>query len=116
MQTTKPETTTSTPKQEPTPFPSFGATAGQPFGSFDPMAYWTTSHHTFQKLMQDSYGRVQAFAEQLATVESQLMTRANGAVATWAQLTSDAIAYTAQLSSEARKLGMDTLSKAGARS
>jgi len=35
----------------------------------------------------------------------------SAAVATWAQLTQDAIAYSAQLSAEARKLGLDAATK-----
>jgi hypothetical protein len=107
---TKTETSTpstpSTPKQDTNPFAAFG--------SFDPMAYWTASQQSFQKMVQDSYGRAQSFADQLAAVESQVITRTHGAVAHWAQLTQDAIAYAAQLSAEARKLGFEAMRKAGA--
>jgi hypothetical protein len=98
-------TKTETPKTESPKFEN-------PFTSFDPMAYWTTSQQTLQKMMIDSFGRAQAFAEQYATLEGQFVTRAQGAVANWAQLAQDAIAYGAQLSAEARKLGFETARKA----
>jgi len=79
--------------------------------SFDPMAYWTQSQQAFQKLVTDSYARAHSFAEQYAALETQMISRAQGAVANWAQLTQDAIAYSAQLSAEARKLGFETARK-----
>ncbi len=106
MQTT---TKTETPKQDTNPFAS-----AMPFASFDPMAYWTTSQQTFHKLVQDTCSRAQAFAEQYATLEAQLLTRANGAVASWSQMTQDALNYGAQLSADARKLGFDAIRKASA--
>jgi len=111
-----------TPKTEPAanPFASM-------FGAFDPTAYWTQSQQVFQKLMSDAawmqpqaamgklvgdaVGRAQAFADHCATLETQMVTRAQAAVTSWAQLTQDAIAYGAQLSAEARKLGLETLRK-----
>jgi len=108
MSTTKTETQspkTETPKTETNPFASFA--------SFDPMAYWATSQQTFQKAMADAYGRAQSFADQYAALESQYVVRAQGAVANWAQLAQDAIAYSAQLSGEARKLGFETAHKMG---
>jgi hypothetical protein len=108
---TKPETKTETPPVAPsTP----KADAANPFAAFDPMAYWTTSQQTFAKAMSDAYGRAQSFADQYAALEAQLVTRAQGAVATWAQLTQDAIAYSAQLSAEARKVGFEAARRAGA--
>jgi hypothetical protein len=96
MSTTKTEPTSSA-KTEP---------------AFDPMAYWTASQLAFHKLMLDGYSRAQTYAEQYAALESQFVTRAQGAVANWAQLTQDAIAYSAQLSAEARKMGFETARKA----
>jgi hypothetical protein len=40
-----------------------------------------------------------------------MVARAQGAVAGWAQLAQDAIAYSAQLSAQARKLGFETAKK-----
>ncbi len=101
MSTTETKTTTS-PKTETTPANPFAAFTQ--FGSFDPMTAWT-------KLVTESYARMTAFADQYAGLESQMMTRAQGAVASWAQLSQDAIAYGGQLSTEARKLGFDAWKK-----
>jgi hypothetical protein len=79
-----------------------------PFAAFDPMMFWTASQQNFQKLITDAYGRAQAFADQYAALESQFVSRAQTAVANWAQLTQEAIAYSAQLSAEARKIGFET--------
>jgi hypothetical protein len=92
----------ATPKAEP------------PFGSFDPMTFWTSSQQTFHKAMTDAYGRAQSWADQYAAMEQLFVARAQGAVSNWAQLTQDAIAYTAQLSAEARKVGLDAIRKASA--
>ena len=83
------------------------------WASFDPMQYWTQSQQTFQKLVTETYARAQSFADQYTALESQMITRAQGAVANWAQLAQDAIAYSAQLSAEARKLGFETARKMG---
>mgnify|MGYP001262290504 CR=1 FL=1 len=99
----KPEPKTEIPSADANPFASFA--------SFDPMTYWTTSQQAFQRMVTDAYGRAQTFAEQYAALEAQLVQRAQGAVASWAQLTQDAIAYSAQLSAEARKLGIETYRK-----
>ena len=100
----KPEPPKAAPSPE-SPFPH------NLFASFDPMAYWTQSQQTFQKLVTESYARAQSFAEQYAALETQMISRAQGAVSNWAQLTQDAIAYSAQLSAEARKLGFETARK-----
>lgn len=81
------------------------------FASFDPMAYWTQSQQAFQKMVSDAYARSHSFAEQYAALETQMISRAQGAVSNWAQLAQDAIAYSAQLSAEARKLGFETARK-----
>ena len=83
------------------------------FGQFDPMTFWAQSQQQFQKMMSDAHGRATAFAEQYAALESQMISRAQGAVANWAQLTQEAIAYAAQLSAEARKLSIETMRKMG---
>ena len=98
---------TEAPKSEfPNPFASFT--------SFDPMTYWAASQAGFQKLVADAFQRAQSFADQYATLEAQVVNRAQGAVASWAQLTQDAIAYSAQLSAEARKLSLDAARKMSA--
>jgi hypothetical protein len=84
------------------------------FASFDPMAYWTQSQQTFQKLASESYNRAHSFADQYAALEAQMIARAQAAIASWAQLAQDAIAYGAQLSSEARKMGVETVRKMSA--
>jgi hypothetical protein len=84
-----------------------------PFAAFDPYAMWTASQQAFAKMMADGYGRAQAYADQYAALESQMIARAQAAVASWAQLTQDAIAYGGQLSAEARKLSLDTFKKMG---
>ncbi len=94
---------TETPKADP--FMGF-----DPKG-FDPMAYWAASQAGFQKLVTDAFQRAQSFADQYATLEAQMVNRAQGAVASWAQLTQDAIAYGAQLSAEARKLSFEAARK-----
>ena len=76
-------------------------------GTFDPQ-------QMFQKAMTDAQARAQAWAEQYAAFEQMFVARAQGAIQTWAQLAQDAIAYSAQLSAEARKLGLDAVRKAAA--
>ena len=99
------ETRTETPKD---PFMGF-----DPKG-FDPMSYWAASQAGFQKLVADAFQRAHSFADQYATLEAQMVNRAQGAVASWAQLTQDAIAYGAQLSAEARKLSFEAARKMSA--
>jgi hypothetical protein len=84
-----------------------------PFAAFDPMAYWNTSQQSFQKMLVDAYGRAQAFADQYAAMEQQFISRAQTAVSNWAQLTNEALAYGAQLSAEARKIGFETAKRMG---
>jgi hypothetical protein len=84
------------------------------FPTFDPMTYWTQSQQQFTKLVADAYARANSFAEQYGALETQMVARAQGAVASWAQLTQDAIAYSAQLSAEARKIGLETIRKMSA--
>jgi hypothetical protein len=87
----KTETTSTTPPTTPKP-------------DFDPQAMWT-------KMFADAQLRAHAFAEQYAQLEAQMMERANQAIETWAQLAHDALAYSAQLSAQARKLGFEAASK-----
>jgi hypothetical protein len=91
--------------------PKTEAPKHEPLPSFDPIAYWTAVQQTFQRMTADAQGRAQAFTEQYVALEAQLVQRAQGAVAAWAQLAQDAIAYGAQLSAEARKLGLDAYRK-----
>jgi hypothetical protein len=97
--TTNPNTTTETKHN--------------PFEAFDPMAMWTRSQELFRDLMTDALARSQAFADHVATLEADAMARASSAVAAWAQLAQDSISYGAQLSAEARKLGVETAKKLG---
>ena len=87
-------------------------TASQnPFVGFDPMTAWTQGQAAFHQMMADAFGRMTSFAEQYASMESQFVTRAQGAVSNWAQLTTDAITYGAQLSAQARKAGLENAQK-----
>ena len=97
-------TNTQTPHLPPTAHQN-------PFVGFDPMTAWTQSQAAFHQMMADAFGRMTSFAEEYASMESQLVTRAQGAVSNWAQLTADAIAYGAQLSAQARKVGLENAKK-----
>jgi hypothetical protein len=110
---TEPKTQQAEPRSESNAEPRTGAPKqDNPFASFDPLAYWATAQQVFQRLTADAQSRAQAFAEQYGALEAQLMQRAQGAVATWAQLTQDAFAYGAQLSAEARKLSLEAYRRA----
>jgi len=85
-----------------------------PFATFDPMALWTTQQQAFHKLVADAQGRAQAMAEEYAALETQMVARARQAIETWAQLAQDAISYSAQLTAQARKLGLDVARKINA--
>ncbi|MDB4958718.1 MAG: hypothetical protein JWO36_6287 [Myxococcales bacterium] len=100
----KTETQNPTPKTEAT---------HTPFASFDPMTAWTTAQQTFHKMFADAQARAQAFTEEYAALEAQMYAKAQASVANWAQLTQDAIAYSAQLSQQARKLGAEAARKMG---
>jgi hypothetical protein len=90
------------------------APKSDPIPTFDPFATWAQSQHMFQQAISDALGRAHALAEQYGAMEAQMVARAQGAVASWAQLTQDTIAYAARLSAEARKLGLEAVRKAGA--
>jgi hypothetical protein len=77
----------------------------------DPMTAWTTSQAAFHKLMTDAMTRMASFAEEYAALEAQMLARAQTAIATWGQLAQDGLAYSAQLSAQARKLGVDAARK-----
>ncbi|HEY1814947.1 MAG TPA: hypothetical protein VGG74_21515 [Kofleriaceae bacterium] len=87
------------------------APAATMFAGFDPMTAWTTGQAAFHQMMTDAMARFASFSEDVAALEHQMVTRAQGAVASWAQLSQDAIAYGAQLSAQARKLGLETARK-----
>ena len=78
---------------------------------FDPTAFWAQGQQAFNKMVSESLSRWQAFADQYAAIESQVASQAQQAVASWAQLAKDAIAYGQQLSAEARKLATDATKK-----
>jgi hypothetical protein len=65
----------------------------------------------FQKLMTDAMVRMASFAEEYAALEAQMLARAQAVIATWGQLAQDGLVYSAQLSAQARKLGVDTARK-----
>ncbi len=102
-ETTNTTTNTIPPKSEPLPNPFTAA--------FDPMAAWQASQQAFHKMMGDAQTRTQAFIDEYAALESQMYARAKQAIDTWAQLAQDALAYSAQLSAQARKLGLETARK-----
>ena len=109
---TETKTETKTTASTPFPPPPFQAGAfANPFAGFDPMNAWTQGQQAFHQMMADAYGRITSFAEEYAAMESQLVTRAQGAVHNWAQLTADAFTYGAQLSAQARKLGLENAKK-----
>jgi hypothetical protein len=101
MSTTETKKTES-PKTDASAFAAF--TTFPQLGAFDPMAAWS-------KLVSESLARMTSFADHYAGLETQMMTRAQGAVASWAQMSQDAIAYGGQLSAEARKLGFEAWKK-----
>ena len=102
---TKTDTAPNSPKTDSIP----GA-----FPAFDPMAAFAASQQTWQRMIAEAQGRAQAFADEYAQLEAQMIARAKQAIETWAQLAQDALTYSAQLSAQARKLGMDAARKVGA--
>ncbi|CAN5896480.1 hypothetical protein BH11MYX2_BH11MYX2_26380 [soil metagenome] len=96
--------------------PSTTQTPVNPFQAFtamDPMQLWSQGYAQMTKLMTDSTSRWQSFADHYTSVEQQMTSQAQVAVANWAQLAKDAIAYGVQLSTEARKLSIETAKKMG---
>lgn len=102
----EPDIKHAAPKTEP-------AAAHNPFSAFDPLAAWTAGQATWQKLLNDSFSRAQAWADEYATIEAQAYGRALQAVDTWAQLAKDTIQYSQQLTTQARKLSLEAVRKAG---
>jgi hypothetical protein len=101
-------------KQETTARPDPSAASSNPFAGFDPMAAWTASQETFAKMIADAQARAKAFADEYAALEAQMIARAQAAIAAWAQLAQDTLAYGAQLSAHARKVGFEAARKATA--
>jgi hypothetical protein len=132
------ENTTDTKSKNESPkAEAKNAAAHNPFAAFDPMALWqqfqtqmnawttaqpsmmnpvqawTSAQQTFAKAMTDSMSRAQSWSDEYAAIEQQMLAKANAAIDTWAQLAHESLAYTAQLSTQARKLSMDAARKAG---
>lgn len=84
-----------------------------PFPSFDPMAAWHASQQAWQKMFADAQGKAETLAHEYVELEAQMYARANAAIDQWAQLAHDALAYTAQLSAQARKLSFEAARKMG---
>ena len=72
------------------------APLANPFTAFDPMSMFAATQQAFARLMTDAFERAESMSTQ------------------YAQLTHDALSYSAQLASEARKLGFDSLRRATA--
>ena len=80
----------------------------------NPWSAWTQSaQQSFQKIVGDSFVRGQAWSDEYAANEAEMVKRAHGAVDTWSQLAHDTINYTAQLSAQARKLSVEAARKSG---
>ncbi len=79
----------------------------------NPLGAWTATQATWQKMIGDHFVRAQAWSDEYATNEAEMIKRAHGAVDTWAQLAHDTINYTAQLSAQARKLSFEAARKSG---
>jgi len=83
------------------------------FASFDPTAAFAASQQAFTKMVSEAHERAQQLAAEYATLEKQLMERAKLAIDSWAKLANDALAYSAQLSAQARQLGLEAVKKVG---
>lgn len=81
-------------------------------GGVNPFGAWGQTQASVQKIIGDSYVRAQAWSDEYVATEAQVVTKAHGAIDTWAQLAHDTI-NTTQLSAEARKLSVDAARKAG---
>lgn len=80
----------------------------------NPFAAWTNAaQSSFGKIIGDSFVRTQAWSDEYAANEAQMVSKAHGAIDTWAQLAHETINYSAQLSAQARKLSFDAARKAG---
>jgi hypothetical protein len=117
MSQTKAEAKDSIPKIDPgansahaaphTPFNPFSTAA------WDPSAAFASSQQAWQKLMGEAFGRAQSWADEYASIEKQMYSKALEAVDTWAQFARDSISYSQQLTSQARKLSVEAMRKAG---
>ena len=119
------EKTQNTPKIETPKADAAKPGFTPPFMAFDPMQVWTigqqawqstqqawqASQEAFQKMIGDAFGRSQAFGDEFAAMEAQMVQRAHDAVDQWAKLAHDTINYGTQLSAQARKLGVETARK-----
>ena len=82
------------------------------FGGFDPAGAWGVAQQTWHKMISESFSRAQTWADEYASIEKQMFDRANEAVDTWAKVAHDTIAYSQQLTAQARKLGIEAARKA----
>jgi hypothetical protein len=82
------------------------------FNGFDPAGAWGVAQQTWQKMISESFTRAQTWADEYASIEKQMIDRANEAVDTWAKVAHDTIAYSQQLTAQARKLGFEAARKA----
>lgn len=82
------------------------------FGGFDPAGAWGVAQQTWHKMISESFSRAQTWADEYASIEKQMFDRANEAVDTWAKVAHDTIAYSQQLTAQARKLGFEAARKA----
>jgi hypothetical protein len=82
------------------------------FNGFDPAGAWGVAQQTWQKMISESFTRAQTWADEYASIEKQMFDRANEAVDTWAKVAHDTIAYSQQLTAQARKLGFEAARKA----
>src|SRR4051812_29730593 len=70
------------------------------FNGFDPAGAWGVAQQTWQKMIGESFGRAQAWADQYASIEKQMFDRANEAVDTWAKVAHDTISYSQELTAQ----------------
>ncbi len=84
------------------------------YAALDPMGYWASFRQAMSTAQQHGSSVAGKLDAQYVELEGQLVERAQAAVATWAQLATDAISYGAKLSVEARKLGGDAAKKMSA--
>ena len=82
------------------------------FTGFDPAGAWGAAQQSWQKMISESFSRAQTWADEYASIEKQMLDRANEAVDTWAKVAHDTIAYSQQLTAQARKLGVEAARKA----
>lgn len=82
------------------------------FTGFDPAGAWGAAQQSWQKMISESFTRAQTWADQYASIEKQMFDRANEAVDTWAKVAHDTIAYSQELTAQARKLGVEAARKA----